>query len=64
MSPCEVVDKGRQHQPRKREQAQALGEGFDVGHGELRECAVVRLRRAGRRARSVHFQDESHFLRR
>ena len=36
MSPCEVVNQGRQHQPREREQAQAPGEGFDVGHGDLR----------------------------
>ena len=36
MSPCEVVAQGRQHQPREREQAQAPGEGFSQGHGNLR----------------------------
>lgn len=36
MAACDVVAKGSQQQPRERELAQALGEGFDVGHGDLR----------------------------
>lgn len=60
----EIVAEGSQHQPRECEQAQALGEGFDLGHGNLRECVVMRLRGASRKARLVHFQDERHFLRR
>ncbi|MNR34439.1 hypothetical protein D3C85_1522110 [compost metagenome] len=35
----EVIAQGRQYQPREREQAQAPGEGFSEGHGNLRRLA-------------------------